>query len=282
MNVMTAEQVAQAAPAAYAKRASRKVSEKYGFIPTSDMIAALGKAGFVPVSAKSQRSYKGGDNDKFGRHVLRFRATGKTAKQQVGDVVPEIILIGSHNGRTRFILRAGMHRLVCANGMTVATHNFGEISVKHTAGILPEVVKAATMIIKDAVAAVQVVDAMRTVKLDTKSATAFAKKALALRYRAHKNETASIGPEALLAVRRKEDEGLDLWHVFNRVQENLTKGGMDGAAASGRRVVVRAFGSPTRDAQVNFDLWQLALSGLKKAGKMPKLVSALPQQELAA
>lgn len=277
---LTNAEIAAKAPATFAKKPSKRVSERYGFIPTTQIVEALRAAGFVPVSAVAQRSYKGSDNDKFGRHTLRFRlANGNMSKPQVGDVIPEVIVSGSHNGRTRFVLRAGLYRLVCANGMTVATSNFGEINVRHSPGVLETVTKAASTVIKDAVASLKVVSAMQSVKLDDKTATQFAKKALGIRYRASKEETAPVQPEAILAVRRKEDEGMDLWRVFNRCQEALTKGGMDGVAASGRRVHVRQLTSTGRDAQVNYDLWQLALDHLKKARKLPKLTSALATKE---
>lgn len=276
---MTMDQVQHYAPAAFAKRPSRRVSEKYGFIPTTDLIAALQKAGFTPVSAKSQRAYKGGDNDQFGRHVLRFRSSANSAKPAVGDVVPEVIIINSHNGRTRFVVRAGLFRLVCSNGMTVATHNFGEINVKHSPGVLEDVTKAAAAVIKDAAASTKVVEAMMRVKLDEKSALAFARKAIAIRFRKEKEEVCPVSADQILTVRRPEDAKMDLWHVFNIVQENLTKGGMEGAAASGRRVTMRQLTSCTRDATVNFNLWQLALGDLNKAGKMPALTSALATKD---
>jgi hypothetical protein len=35
--------------------------------------------------------------------------------------------------------------------------------------------------------------------------------------------------------RRFDDRRPDLWSVFNRTQENLTKGGLHGRSANGRR-----------------------------------------------
>jgi len=36
------------------------------------------------------------------------------------------------------------------------------------------------------------------------------------------NDTSNINIDDILAVNRIEDEGSDLWTVFNRIQENLT------------------------------------------------------------
>src|SRR5205823_4575900 len=45
----------------------------------------------------------------------------------------------------------------------------------------------------------------------------------ALRLRCEDAQKAPIGPEKLLEARRYEDAGEDLWHVFNKVSENLLR-----------------------------------------------------------
>ena len=62
----------------------------------------------------------------------------------------------------------------------------------------------------------------------------------------------------LLEARRSNDRGTDLWVTFNRVQENLLKGGLAGRAKSGRRVRTRQVRSVTEDVRLNRALWRLA------------------------
>jgi hypothetical protein len=53
---------------------------------------------------------------------------------------------------------------------------------------------------------------------------------------------------------------MDLWTVFNRVQENMMRGGLEGLSANGRRIRtggIRAMGSTVK---VNTSLWELAES----------------------
>jgi hypothetical protein len=71
-------------------------------------------------------------------------------------------------------------------------------------------------------------DAMRAITLDEGESEVFARAALALKYddrqaRAHHG---IANPDAA-PVRRPPP---DLWSVFNRTQENLTKGGLHGRA----------------------------------------------------
>lgn len=69
---------------------------------------------------------------------------------------------------------------------------------------------------------------------------------------------APVQPEQILRPRRWDDEGTDLWRTFNRVQENMTKGGLSGGSATGRRVRTRAVEGLNRDVKLNKALWTLA------------------------
>ena len=83
-----------------------------------------------------------------------------------------------------------------------------------------------------------------------------ADRALALRF-----EDAALSgmqPSALLAVRRVDDAGADLWSVLNRVQENLVKGGLDGRTANGRRQHTRPVQGIDQNLRLNRALWLLA------------------------
>ena len=65
-----------------------------------------------------------------------------------------------------------------------------------------------------------------------------------------------------LPVRRIDDRAPDLWTTFNRVQENVIRGGMRGQSvdANGRRQVraVRAVTGIDQDVKLNRALWTLA------------------------
>ncbi len=55
----------------------------------------------------------------------------------------------------------------------------------------------------------------------------------------------------------------DLWSVFNRTQENLTKGGLHGRSANGRRQQTRPVQGIDSDVRLNRALWMLA-DGLRQ------------------
>ena len=60
-----------------------------------------------------------------------------------------------------------------------------------------------------------------------------------------------------------DDRRPDLWSVFNRTQENLTKGGLHGRSANGRRQQTRPIQGIDSDVRLNRALWMLA-DGLRQ------------------
>ncbi|HAF2376717.1 TPA: DUF945 domain-containing protein, partial [Salmonella enterica] len=62
----------------------------------------------------------------------------------------------------------------------------------------------------------------------------------------------------ILTPRRYEDRKDDLWSVFNRIQENLSKGGLPGRTAKGKRTHTRAVNGIDGDVRLNRALWVMA------------------------
>jgi hypothetical protein len=80
----------------------------------------------------------------------------------------------------------------------------------------------------------------------------FASKAAALRTKAH------VNVDELLTSTRTQDEGSDLWVVFNRIQEKLVGGGY--TYNRGRKA--RSVKSFQKDIELNEQLFELAGSYL--------------------
>jgi hypothetical protein len=101
-----------------------------------------------------------------------------------------------------------------------------------------------------------VIDSLRSVKLSKERQLAFAAEAMMMRFQVN----APVTAEQVLAARRPEDEGNVLWNVFNRVQENLLKGGIVGQSSrgTGRQQTITAIGSADKQTILNRRLWALA------------------------
>ena len=76
----------------------------------------------------------------------------------------------------------------------------------------------------------------------------------------HWGEDRKIDLDGLLKVRRKEDDGNELWKVFNRVQENMLKGGIITSKKVKDRIIVnktRPIKSVDTNVSLNKMLWGL-------------------------
>jgi hypothetical protein len=99
-------------------------------------------------------------------------------------------------------------------------------------------------------------DAMKGIDLRPQHAHAFATAALSLRY--DDDHPSPVSASTVLRARRNEDARIDLWTTFNRVQENMTQGGLHGRTATGRRTTTREVHGISENVKLNRALWVLA------------------------
>jgi hypothetical protein len=236
-----------ALPSVYATHPSVRVSGRYGFVPTSVIVHALGRAGFVPVQARAARVAH--ERTPFAKHMIRFRHRSHL-DVQVGDWLPEVVLVNSHDGSSSFRVMAGVFRLVCLNGLVIG-NAVTDAWVRHTKNAPDEIIDASFRVIAALPNIARSVETMRHTRLNPPEREAFASAALVLRYQ----ERAPIDSRQLLEPRRTADESTDLWTTFNVVQENLLRGGQR-QNVSRRRT--RRISSVGEDVRLNQALWTLA------------------------
>ena len=252
------EQLRARAPSVFAAQAMPGVSSRYAFVPTAQLVGRLRDAGWAPVSAVEQK-VKLDERRGFQKHLIRFQRRDVVPIK--GEYTPELCLINSHDRSSAYQLHAGLYRFICANGMFVGDGNaFERVSIRH-AGFTPDEVIEASFRILDQVPAITAgVEVFRARQLTGPESRAFATAALRLRYEVA--QKAPVGPDKLLEARRYEDAGDDLWHVFNRVQENLLRGGLKDETrcrADGKRFArTRAITGLDRNVRLNKELWSLA------------------------
>lgn len=251
MMTLNNEQLAKNASAIFAKAPHADASSRYSFVSTIDVIDALRGAGWSPVFA-GQSIAKDMTRAGVQRHVVRLRHA--EVKPIVDGVFPELVIINSHDLSSAFQLHAGIFRFVCGNGMVVADGTFAKISVKHAHVTPGEIIDASFKVLADVPKLSESIEGMRAVQLTDGEQRAFGQAAAIARWG---DEPQADGSD-LLRVRRYDDKSSDLWTTFNRVQENLTKGGVRGTTASGKRRSVRGVKSVTEDTRLNKALWHLA------------------------
>ena len=102
---------------------------------------------------------------------------------------------------------------------------------------------------------------MKAVQLSAPEQNLFAETAITLRYDTEE-KSAPVTAAQVLQPRRDGDGGNGLWEVFNRTQEALVRGGVDGTAARGRRAKTRGVTGIDENTKINRALWALA-EGMK-------------------
>ena len=270
---LTLEEIARYAPSAMAIEPHHSRSDRYTYIPTVQIIQGLMNNGFMPFSATQSRT-RIADKREFTKHMIRFRHVGQEFNRlMVGDVVPEIALINSHDGTSLYKLIAGLLRKVCMNGLMVSESEIASIAVPHKGNIADRVIEGSYRLLESSEKTVGTVQRWTGLQLTAGEQSALADAAHTLRFAdAEGKITTPITATQLLQPRRSADTGNDLWKTFNRVQENVIRGGLHGVQrdANGRRlraVSTREVRGIDQDVRLNRALWTLGerMAELKQA-----------------
>jgi hypothetical protein len=249
---LSLEAVRSRAPAVFAASAHERLSSKYTFVPSERVLTGLMGAGFLPVEARQASARRG--SPLHARHVVRLRPRFDTV--QLKDSIPEVVFLNSHDGTSAYQLRMGLFRVVCTNGLIVSRGAFPAYCVSHRGNVVDDVIAGALELAKRFESLATQVERMEQRPLFKEEQLAFAERALALRF--PEVEQSGMEPMQLLACRRTEDVGDDLWRVYNRCQEHLLRGGLSRRSGTGRLMRTRGISSIRRDVQLNGQLWDLA------------------------
>ena len=271
---LTDDEIRQIAPSVFATEAHESRSGRFAPIPTSHILQGLRREGFDVVQA-GQSKTRDETKREFTRHMLRLRRVGDDTKapgHKLGDVFPEAVLTNANDGSAAYRLSAGLFRLICLNGAVVSDKSFGGVHVKHTGDVVGKVIEGTFTVLDESRMALQHADAWQQIDLSPREQVAFAESARVLRFGdADGKVTTPITAEQLLAVRRRQDAGSSLWNVFNRTQEAVIRGGLNGVRVDDRgrshRVTTRPVNGIGQDMKLNRALWLLAenMAELKQA-----------------
>lgn len=268
---MTDDQIRTVAPSAFAVEAHESRSDRYAYIPTSNIIAAMRREGFSPTYAGQSKS-RDESRREFTKHMIRFRPAD--ALPAVGGLFPEIILVNSHDGTSAYQLFSGLFRLVCLNGLMTGT-SYESLRVPHKGDVVSQVIEGSFTVIADSRRSIEAAGEMSRVRLNHEEQQLFARGAHLLRFEGSQ-VGAAIQPSQLLVPRRAEDRADDLWTTFNRVQESTIRGGVHGWTPSEpgrrpRRVTTRGVQAITQQTGLNRALWTLAegMAALKEGRPLP-------------
>lgn len=252
---LSRETLALAVPSALASAHDGRRSNRYTFVPTTEIVDSMEANGWGVVRARGPKSRTELSRG-FGLHQLEFQDRNAVAfsdpRNGSKPIFPRIHIINSHNGTSRFEVLAGLYAMVCSNGLMVSAGSVGEFSVRHNSSFNAEEAHRIIGEFRDRMATMgDAIEKWADINMSTGQQRQFAESAARIRW----NKADDIVPDAdtLLARRRTEDGAPNLWTVFNVVQENLIGGGF-----KRDRRVARPISQLRESNRINAELWDLA------------------------
>ena len=252
---LTKEQIQHQAKSIFAEKGAINTSEKYTHIPTYKVIEDMELLGWRVIDAKEVKARKNAGHQK---HLVVFRNEDIVINGSDGETVfPQILLTNSSDGKNAFTFRAGLFRLVCENGLVISTQDFADLKIRHFGYDFSELKKTITMMVEKLPLTVESMNKFMQTKLTDNQIEEFAKKALEIRFGETEIKRIKIDLNEFTKATRKEDEGNDLWSVFNRVQEKVISGDFR-YNFSTRERKARKIKNFTKDMEINSKLFELA------------------------
>lgn len=251
---LSLEEAIEKAPAIAATSPAAHINlSRYKFTPTTEVISHMNDLGFVLTSAKQSMTKSELRRD-YGTHIVQFQHPELSIKGSDGklEAKPTVVMINSHDGVMPIKFELGMFRLVCENGLMIKDKDFGGFKERHTRLDFQAIKDMMTEKVNGMTDVVNKISRWNGVEMTAGQRSAFAIEALAMRLNTDR-QAEDYEINEILSSRRKEDDSNTLWHVFNRVQENLIKGGFQMNNRTARPIT-----NPIQDMVLNQGLWTLA------------------------
>ncbi len=162
-----------------------------------------------------------------------------------------------HINECLYVVKSQLRSHWASNGM-VCGETTSDIRVRHNGDVVGDVIEGAFKVLDSFEEATAQREAMQVLTLNQGEQAAFARAALALKYDDQDSGAVPVTESQILAPRRFEDRRDDMWTTFNRVQENMMKGGLRGRNRSGRTTTTRPVNGIDQSVKLNRALWVLA------------------------
>jgi len=253
------KELSEMAPSIFTMTPSTEVSEKYTHIPTEQVIDDMELLGWKPVDAKEVKA-RTKNTQGVQKHMLVFRNDDVVINGEDGDTVyPQILITNSHDGKNAFQFTAGLFRMICENGLVIATDEFADLKMRHMGYTFEDLQVLIRGMVEKLPLTVESMNKMKKVELEEEQMFNLAKSFLDIRVEGTENTFDNHAIEEVLGAQRKKDEGNMLWEVFNRVQENVMEGNFQYKTTKGSMRQARVIKNFKQDQDLNKQLFSKAL-----------------------
>lgn len=248
--ILTFDELRNTVPAIFSTTPSPKLTEKYEFVPTFELLEKFQQEGWNIVKAtQTGRSI-------HSVHEVRLR---NKELPKVGDSLIEAIIKNSHNGLCSLKIGAGLHRLVCGNGLTIPTSISSQFNLRHMNFDFQEVKNITNQFAEKLPIIKNSMSKMSEKYMKPNEIKDFATKAVLIRWTQGSVPT-TLNFEELVSPVRAEDSEQTVWNIFNRVQEKFVRGGISYQTSRGRKTSLRELKNINSLNTINTKLWELAES----------------------
>lgn len=277
---LTKDEIKARCPLAFVEKPTRAaVSDKYSLFSSERVVDDLEKLGWLCVEAK-QKKAKANSTGQFSYHQLWFQNPNVYITKIVGDqetieCYPRIFLGNSADGLSCLKFGVGLYRCVCSNGLVVSDRQLAEFSVRHIYYTFEYVQELVQKIVAELPNQVKCINEMQQVKLTEDQKLEFAEKALKVRQNNPELKVDKETLEDILTPKRKEDEGSDLWSVYNVIQEKMTQGGFSMKKDEAKKArTIRKVTSFVRESNISRKIDEIARNYVGLPVKEAEIIAA--------
>ena len=248
------DQLRSQLPQAFATAPASRVSKRYSFIPTSQILTDLDSLGWQVRSITNPR-YKSSDKQMHGKHLVRLFHPSININSGDDKNNVEIALYNSSDGTSRFRMEVGIFRMVCSNGLVVKSQDFGSINMRHSGYSFDALKVSIDEMVAGLPNVVTKINTFSARMLSRNEMTALAQQAYGLRNSGRVATAEEVAD--FLAPRRDADKPNNLWCVGNRIQEAVLSGGSMLVDRRGRVRVAKPINNLDKGLKLNQAIWEL-------------------------
>ena len=253
------EELRETTPSIFTREGSESTSNKYTHIPTDQVIKDMELLGWGVADAKEVKARKETTKG-FQKHLVVFRNEDVVIEGKDGDTVyPQILLTNSHDGKNAFSFPAGLFRMICENGLVIATDTLEDMKIRHMGYDFSTLQDTIKTMVEKLPLTVEAMNKMKDVELEEEQMFNLAKSFLEERVEGTDNTFSEDAINEVLEPQRSQDKGNGLWEVFNRVQENIMEGNFQYLTVKGKVHQARVIKNFKQDQDLNKRLFSKAL-----------------------
>jgi hypothetical protein len=232
-------------PALFATHAHPKMSGRYAFTNTYEILMWMHKQGFRVSSVA-------GGTSEYNKFMVRMRNTNYDPKN---GTAPELCTLDSHDGSRALQNLLGAIKFACMNGCIAGDIMYAR-RYRHTD---PDIMSKIMLDLQDIDEHTKRLTArindMRNYNTTIGERIALADAAINERYGTESVSDYADMRKNALYVRRAEDSDTDLYTVLNVVQENIIRGGLTYVNSNRRLQRMRSIGAVDRNLHINQRIW---------------------------